>query len=89
MEEKSSPQISPGPTEGSQVQGCALSQGHEVSQNVVPRPVALTGESGWGRQRKSRCSSAPQGPHTGKIKPSPDIATASRFSGNERIVNVK
>lgn len=51
-----------------------------------------TRESEWmdkGAQRKSLCSSAPQGPQSGKIKPSPDTAIARRFSGNERVVNAK
>lgn len=36
-------------------------------------------------EEKKWCSSGPQGPQSGKIEPSPDIATAGRFSGNKRL----
>lgn len=44
---------------------------------------------GEGAQRKNLCSSALQGPQSGKLKSSPDTAIGRRFSGNERVVNAK
>lgn len=64
-------------------------QGSEVSQRG-PWPVALTGDGEQGAKgglKKPCSSSAPRGPQSGKIKPSPDIAFASRFSGGGRIVS--
>lgn len=56
-------QASLGPTAGIWVQGCALSQSNEVSQNSVPWPVAITGESGRGGQKGDREKAfAPQSP---------------------------